>query len=95
MTDFTEQLELQFLSDELDVAITDHGENPRLEEIYETPQAPTKPAIGLTCNQSCHSVVPTLDDLSSNSSPWSVTLKVMPLPACFVQAVNMPDGAEV
>ena len=31
MTVFTEQLELQFLSGELDIAITDHGENPRLE----------------------------------------------------------------
>ncbi|KAK7821359.1 myb family transcription factor phl6 [Quercus suber] len=67
---FTEQLELQFLSDELDIAITDHGENPWLEEIYEKPQVPTKPTIGLTCNQSCHSVVPTLDDLSSQPSPW-------------------------
>lgn len=28
---FTEHLELQFLSDELDIAITDHGENPRLD----------------------------------------------------------------
>ncbi|KAK9993165.1 hypothetical protein SO802_022868 [Lithocarpus litseifolius] len=28
---FTEQLELQFLSDEIDIAITDHGENQRLE----------------------------------------------------------------
>lgn len=27
----TEQLELQFLSDELNIAITDHGENPRLD----------------------------------------------------------------
>ena len=31
MTVFTQQLELQFLSDELDIAITDQGENPRLE----------------------------------------------------------------
>lgn len=28
---FNEKLELQFLSDELDIAITDHGENPRLD----------------------------------------------------------------
>lgn len=28
---FNEQLELQFLSDELDIAINDHGENPRLD----------------------------------------------------------------
>lgn len=29
--ELTEQLELQFLSDELDIAITDHGETPRLD----------------------------------------------------------------
>nr|POF11660.1 hypothetical protein CFP56_62236 [Quercus suber] len=32
---FTEQLELQFLSDELDIAITDHGENPWLERLLQ------------------------------------------------------------
>lgn len=96
----TEQLDLQFLSDELDIAIADHGENPRLDEIYETPQTPSKPAIGLACNQSCHSVVTTLDDLSSQPSPGSATLHkprmrwTPELHECFVEAVNKLDGAE-
>ncbi|KAM4102438.1 hypothetical protein ACB094_05G222600 [Castanea mollissima] len=96
----TEQLELQFLSDELDMAITDHGENPRLDEIYDTPQAPSKPAIELTCNQSSHSVVEALDDLSSQPSPGSAALHkprmrwTPELHERFVEAVNKLDGAE-
>lgn len=96
----TEQLELQFLSDELDMAITDHGENPRLDEIYETPQAPSKPAIELSCNQSSHSVVEALDDLSSQPSPGSAALHkprmrwTPELHERFVEAVSKLDGAE-
>ncbi|KAG6727399.1 hypothetical protein I3842_02G127100 [Carya illinoinensis] len=98
--EITEQLDLQFLFDELDIAITDHGENPRLDEIYETPQASSKPAMGLTCSQSCCSMVPTPDDVSSQPSPGSATahkprMRWTPeLHECFVEAVKKLDGAE-
>ncbi|KAJ6915681.1 hypothetical protein NC652_018362 [Populus alba x Populus x berolinensis] len=61
--ELTEQLELQFLSDELEIAITDHGENPGLDEIYATPETSSKPATGF----------PSVDALSSHPSPGSST----------------------
>ncbi|XP_021819954.1 myb family transcription factor PHL6 [Prunus avium] len=96
----TEQLELQFLSDQLDMAITDNGENPGLDEIYEIPQVSPKPAIGLTCSKSCRLTTPPVDALSSHTSPgpspahrprmrWTPELH-----ECFVEAVNKLDGAE-
>ncbi|XP_057504483.1 myb family transcription factor PHL6 isoform X2 [Actinidia eriantha] len=97
---FTEQLELQFFSDELDMAIGSGGGNPRIDEIYEAPQASSKPAIGLASSQNNHSIGTPLDDLSSQPSPllpaahkprmrWTPELH-----DCFVEAVNKLDGAE-
>ncbi|PRQ51799.1 putative transcription factor MYB-HB-like family [Rosa chinensis] len=96
----TDQLEFQFLSDQLDIAITDNGENPRLDEIYEIPQASSKPAIELTCSKSCGSTAPPVDALSSHPSPgpssahrprmrWTPELHER-----FVEAVKKLDGAE-
>ncbi|TXG74492.1 hypothetical protein EZV62_003071 [Acer yangbiense] len=96
----TEQLELQFLSDELDKAITDRGENPRLDEIYETPQSPIKPPIGLACNQNYVSLAPPVDALTSHPSPGPATVHkprmrwTPELHERFVEAVNKLDGAE-
>ncbi|KAB5547450.1 hypothetical protein DKX38_010856 [Salix brachista] len=94
--ELTEQLDLQFLSDELEIAITDHGENPRLDEIYGTPESPSKPATGFACNQN----FPSVDALSSHPSPGSSTahkrrMRWTPeLHERFVEAVNKLDGAE-
>ncbi|KAJ9164526.1 hypothetical protein P3X46_024092 [Hevea brasiliensis] len=95
---FTEQLELQFLSNELDIAITDHGENPRVDEIYETSESNT--AMGLTCNQNFASMVPSVDAHSSHPSPGPATMHkprmrwTPELHECFVEAVNKLGGAE-
>ncbi|GLT38212.1 hypothetical protein SLA2020_124760 [Shorea laevis] len=96
----TEQLELQFLSDELDIAITDHEENPRLDEIYETPQPASKPAIGLTCNKSYVAGTPCSDSPSSLASPGATAVHkprmrwTPELHECFVEAVRKLDGPE-
>ncbi|KAK9923921.1 hypothetical protein M0R45_032318 [Rubus argutus] len=96
----TEQLEFQFLTDQLDIAITDNGENPRLDEIYGIPQASSKQAVELTCSKSCGSTAPPVDALASHPSPgpssahrprmrWTPELHER-----FVEAVNKLDGAE-
>ncbi|KAK9282018.1 hypothetical protein L1049_004929 [Liquidambar formosana] len=97
---FTEHLELQFLSEELDIAITDNGENPRLDEIYEAPQASAKPNMGFTQNQNCHSVATPIGALSSHPSPGPAAahkprMRWTPeLHECFVKAVSELDGPE-
>ncbi|XP_030513062.1 myb family transcription factor PHL6 [Rhodamnia argentea] len=96
----TEHLELQYLSDDLDLAITDNGEIPKLDDIYEARQPPSKQGTGLVFLQKCHSPLPAIDSLSSppSSGPaaahkprmrWTPELHVR-----FVDAVNKLDGAE-
>ncbi|KAM1461939.1 hypothetical protein ACFX1Q_046123 [Malus domestica] len=96
----TEQLELQFLSDQLDIAITDNGENPGLDEIYEIPQASPNTAIGLTCSKGSCVTAPLVDALSSHPSPGPASahrprMRWTPeLHERFIEAVNRLDGAE-
>ena len=70
------------------------------KEIYEAPQASSKPAIVFASSQNNHSIGTPLDDLSSQPSPllpaahkprmrWTPELH-----DCFVEAVNKLDGAE-
>ncbi|CAK7339779.1 unnamed protein product [Dovyalis caffra] len=98
--ELTEELDLQFLSDELDIAITDHGENPKLDEIYGTPKTSSQPASGFACNQDFPSVAPLVDALSSHPSPGSSTahkarMRWTPeLHERFLEAVKNLDGAE-
>ncbi|KAL5554293.1 hypothetical protein UlMin_041694 [Ulmus minor] len=96
----TEQFEQQYLSDELDIAIADHGENPGVNEIYETPKVSSEPLIGLTCNQNYCLMAPPVDALSNHPSPGPATahkprMRWTPeLHERFVDAVNKLDGAE-
>ncbi|GMI91949.1 hypothetical protein like AT3G13040 [Hibiscus trionum] len=96
----TEQVELHFLSDELDIAINDHGENPTVEEIYETPQPSSKPTVGLTCNQNSASATQSINAPASHapSGPAAVHKPRMrwtpELHECFLQAVSKLDGPE-
>ncbi|XP_071724876.1 myb family transcription factor PHL6 [Rutidosis leptorrhynchoides] len=98
--ELADQLDLQFLSDELDIAITDHGENSRLDEIYETPQSPSKASVGLTSSQSCATLAPPVDALLCPLSPGHTSghkprMRWTPeLHECFVEAVNKLEGAE-
>lgn len=96
----TEHLELQYLSDDLDLAITDNGEIPKLDDIYEARQPPSKQGTGPVCLQKCHPPLPAFDSLSSppSSGPatahnprmrWTPELHVR-----FLDAVNKLDGAE-
>ncbi|KAK8641690.1 hypothetical protein V6N13_011069 [Hibiscus sabdariffa] len=96
----TEQVELHFLSDELDIAINDHGENPRVEEIYETPQPSSKPTLVLTCNQNFAPATPSMNAPTSHapSGPAAAHKPRMrwtpELHECFLQAVSKLDGPE-
>ncbi|XP_042514932.1 myb family transcription factor PHL6 isoform X2 [Macadamia integrifolia] len=99
---FTEQLELQMLSEELDIAITGNAKNPRLDEIYEAPQVSSIPTSGLKCNQDNEPLIPPVDGQVHPSQPTPVAatahkprMRWTPeLHERFIEAVNKFDGAE-
>ncbi|CAN8259545.1 unnamed protein product [Cochlearia groenlandica] len=68
----SDQMELQFLSDELELAITDRAETPRLDEIYDTPLVSPNPVSRLSPSKSCVAGAMSVDVVSSQPSPASV-----------------------
>ncbi|KAK6911203.1 SANT/Myb domain [Dillenia turbinata] len=89
-----------FISNQLDIAITDNCENPSIDELYEAPQSSPKLSVGLKGKQNSLSVAPPIDALSNQSlpSPTAVQKPRMrwtpELHECFVEAVNKLGGAE-
>ncbi|XP_010499814.1 PREDICTED: myb family transcription factor PHL6-like [Camelina sativa] len=96
----SDQMELQFLSDELELAITDRAETPRLDEIYETPLASSNPVTRLSPSQSCVAGAVSIDVVSSHPSPGSAAnhkprMRWTPeLHESFVKSVIKLEGPE-
>ncbi|XP_065863740.1 myb family transcription factor PHL6 [Euphorbia lathyris] len=93
-----DQLDLQFLSDELDIAITDNGENPGVDEIYETVEA-TNGDVELF-DRKFEPNTPSVDAHSSHPSVGSASVHkprmrwTPELHECFIVAVKKLGGAE-
>ncbi|VVA97445.1 unnamed protein product [Arabis nemorensis] len=96
----SDQMELQFLSDELELAITDGAETPRLDEIYETPLASSNPVTRMSPSQSGVAGVMSIDAVSAHPSPGSAAnhkprMRWTPeLHDRFVKSVNKLEGPE-
>ncbi|KAL6603268.1 hypothetical protein ACP70R_043629 [Stipagrostis hirtigluma subsp. patula] len=99
---FAEQMEFQFLSEQLGIAITDNEESPRLDDIYGTqPQLSSLP-VSSCSNQSIQNPgSPVKVQLSSSrSSSGSATTNkarlrwTLELHERFVEAVKKLDGPE-
>ncbi|XP_013623194.1 PREDICTED: protein PHR1-LIKE 1-like isoform X2 [Brassica oleracea var. oleracea] len=89
----SDQMELQFLSDELELAITDRSETPRLD-IYETPLASSSnPVTGMSQSQRCVTgAVSTGSAAASNHKPrmrWTPELH-----ESFLKSVDKLEGPE-
>ncbi|KAF2577602.1 hypothetical protein F2Q68_00002897 [Brassica cretica] len=90
----SDQMELQFLSDELELAITDRSETPRLDEIYETPLASSSnPVTGMSQSQRCVTgAVSTGSAAALNHKPrmrWTPELH-----ESFLKSVDKLEGPE-
>ncbi|XP_021761975.1 myb family transcription factor PHL6-like isoform X1 [Chenopodium quinoa] len=97
---FSERLELQLLSDELQLAITDNGENPGIDELYEASPVALRPVVPSTVQNNAQPVSPSLSVISCNKTPeagashkprmrWTPELHER-----FVEAVKKLDGPE-
>ncbi|CAL9059464.1 protein PHOSPHATE STARVATION RESPONSE 3-like [Musa acuminata AAA Group] len=96
-----EQIELQILSEQLGIAITDNGESPHLDDIYETPQVSSLP-LSANHNQTDQPSKPhtkvqlhTPPSINPASAANKTRLRwTLELHERFVEAVNKLDGAE-
>ncbi|OEL29392.1 Protein PHOSPHATE STARVATION RESPONSE 3 [Dichanthelium oligosanthes] len=96
---FSEQMEFQFLSEQLGIAITNNEESPRLDDIYDRPPQTSSCPVPSYSDQ---------EDLPSTVSPVKVQLSSSRAAACnkprlrwtlelherFVEAVNKLGGPE-
>ncbi|KAJ6813329.1 protein PHOSPHATE STARVATION RESPONSE 3 isoform X1 [Iris pallida] len=100
-TALKEQIDLQILSEQLGIAITDNGESSRLDDIYETPQLSTPPPSLSNCIQTPQHSAPDKVQLHSAPSASGTAAANKPrmrwtleLHERFIDAVNKLDGAE-
>ncbi|XP_059634545.1 myb family transcription factor PHL6-like isoform X2 [Cornus florida] len=96
------ELDLEYLSEVLDIDISENGENPSVEEIYKAPQVASNPTVGFECNenhgssvaQPCNGINPTdcLPDVAATNKQrlrWTTELHDL-----FLDAVEKLDGPE-
>lgn len=99
---FDEQMEFQFLSEQLGIAITDNEESPHLDDIYGTPPQLSSLPVSSCSNQNIQNLgSPVKVQLSSSrsSSGCATTNKsrlrwTLELHERFVEAVNKLEGPE-
>ncbi|KAJ1260762.1 hypothetical protein BS78_10G257000 [Paspalum vaginatum] len=99
---FDEQMEFQFLSEQLGIAITDNEESPHLDDIYGTPPQLSSLPVSSCSNQNIQNLVsPAKVQLSSSrSSSGSATTSksrlrwTLELHERFVEAVKKLEGPE-
>lgn len=91
----TEQLELQLLSDEHQLAMTDSGENPGIDEIYQ--ESPVASTPGVQTVENNPQTAPTGQSETTNGTGANHKPRMRWTPElhkCFVEAVSKLGGAE-
>lgn len=97
---YSEQLELQLLSDELHLAITDNGENPGIDELYEASPVASRPGNPSTAQNSPQTLPPFINAISGKKTAETGALHkprmrwTPELHERFVEAVKNLDGPE-